>query len=168
MLPIDTNTGKAWSATSVKVAHDAICAGCLNDLRKRDAGFGIGEDGKVYYDPESEEGKPGRYVVDEEKARAKHTGGEYVALIRARWATFCGEPRDEAEFIKRHRLDDRTAKIAQFVGAAKDIEASIPADKPKRSPGRPRGSRNKSPEPLTPEPEPVAVTETTEAAIAGG
>lgn len=141
MQPIDTDSGKSWATVSSNAAHAHIRAECLADLRKRDARFGIGDDGKVYFDPTSEQGQPGRYVVDEELARKKHTGGEYVALIRSRWATFCSVPQSEAAFMTAHQIGDRTHDQQRFNDSAQDIEATLVDKKPKA--GRPVGSKNK-------------------------
>ena len=168
MLPIDSVSKKPWKSESANAALQHIRKGCIAALRERDAGFGIGPDGKVYFDPTDEEGQPGRYVVNEELARKKHTGGELVSLTKSRWANFCAEPQDESAYMIEYRLNDRSNTRAKANAEAADVEKTLVGHKPKRGPGRPRGGRNKSPEPLTPEPEPVAVTETTEAASAEG
>ncbi len=125
MQPIDTVTGKAWSTVAANAKHKQMRTACRNALIARDEGRGI-VDGKVYVDNTDPEDMQGRYDIDLEKSRNRHTGAEYVALIRSRWATFCSVPRSEKDFVAKNSVDDRAQSAKVLNAAAAEVEASLP------------------------------------------
>ena len=154
-----------WSYDSAKIAHRLIRNQVTSDLRARDTRRGLPETGRVYEEGDAESEK-GPFVINRDWSEKKHTGAETSTLLRARWAEFCSSPQNERDCVEKYETAIRKDRVARMIEAGKAVD--LEDGPPKRSPGRPRGSRNKSPEPLTPEPEPVAVTETTEAASAEG
>ena len=148
MLPIDTITSKNWSHESATAKIKEIRGAINDDLRRRDAGHGIGPNGQVYTDPlagtADSEGKSSIMQVDPVKARARSTGGDHVTMLKARWSTFCSEPRSEAEFIEASVGKDRQEAHKAAVKAAAAVEASIPSDDAPKRRGRPPGVKNKT------------------------
>lgn len=140
MLPIDSVSGKFWGPENSKAALLVIRAGCLTDLHSRDLSRGIPANGRVYREADGQDpDTPGRFEVDVELARKKHTGKEFTTLLSARWSDFCSESKDENAWVKEHRADDRGNAIKDSISAAKGVEASFAeVEAPKRRPGRPR------------------------------
>ncbi len=162
MLPIDTADGKFWGSTATTQKIAEVRAGVTADLQVRDAKHDIGFDSKVYMDPDASEGTAGVYVIDETKARLVHTGGEHVALLKSRWATFCATPQDQTVFIEACRIGDQERHRERVNLAAESIEESLAGATRlvpvKRGRGRPKGSTNKPKETEPVELEPESVT----------
>lgn len=161
MLPIDSKTGKLWDTLSAQAKIKEIRAGINDDLRKRDAGHGIGPDGIVYVDPSADdpdsESQHVTYEVDQAKAKVRSTGGEHIKLLKSRWALFCNTPQDEATFMGTHHTSVREHLRDAAISNAESVEASLVPDRPKR--GRPPGSKTKTAETTADTLDPVPVGE---------
>lgn len=152
MFPLDSETGKPWSASSIKMLTERFSAEADAELRARDTKLSGGvlceANGYKCYVPDSN----GRYVVDQSLSRIRHTGRERRLLRNKKMAEFCLEPKSEAEFIKTHVLGDKriqglqrwinTPEQATSVASVVDFERTdYPTDRTepiKRRPGRPR------------------------------
>jgi len=119
MRPIDSETGTPWSAEGSNLKLQEIRAGVIQELCARDMQNGVPEDGKVYTETviEPKEGERGRpqYIVriDPRLVAVKHKGEETKRLVRARWASFCSEPRNEKDEVKDAQLSARFAEIKE-------------------------------------------------------
>lgn len=149
MVPLDLD-GKAWSKSSVDMLTEKIRAEVDAELRARDVSRGLSaENGYKAYVSDSN----GRYVVDQELARNKHTGRERRLLCAKRMAEFCMEPQSEAEFLKSYVMGDKRKQgLQKWIDRA---DEEIPTASPRvelqsqpldnaadgqvrRGPGRPR------------------------------
>lgn len=122
MKPIDTKTGDPWPAVYAGLAGAEIRGECCAALVERDEARGIvgGKVTTTISDPKAGDNASTKDVVDVGKSRAKHTGDELNALFASRWAAFCSEPRDLAEFIESVKTPDEAE-----MEAAKDAGAGI-------------------------------------------
>lgn len=151
---LDSKTGKLWSQENVNLKLQDMRKRAIADLRKRDVARGVPANGVVYHD-----GEPGRFEVDVELSRKKHTGRDVRLLTHGRWAKYCSQPRDEVGDTKSMILDQHQRTVGKHVAAAKGIEASLSVDvasqtttaggsvtttvaPKKRGPGRPRKSES--------------------------
>ena len=151
MFPLDSETGKPWSASSIAMLTERFKSEADAELRKRDAERSGGEisakNGYKVYMPDDN----GRYVVDQRLRQLRHTGRERRLLHNRKMAEFCLEPKSEAEFIKTHVLGDKRRRDLQrwidepVVPARRESELpQAPRNEfeieppPKRRRGRPR------------------------------
>lgn len=155
MVPLDSETGNAWSEASVKMLTEKLKSEADAELRKRDEERSEGRlsaaNGYKVYAPDSN----GRFAVDPLLRSLRHTGRERRLLLNRKMAEFCMEPKSEAEFIKKHVAGDRRIQgLRRWLDGSEDAKAARPepvlpgvvsepssdeeTPRLKRRPGRPR------------------------------
>lgn len=162
MLPIDSATNAPWSSKNADLKLADIRRCVVQELRQRDevksegllceangwkttmvvgATETIDEDG-------TKRSTPGKLVADPRLVAIKHSGADVVTLIKARWATFCSEPRDEkvetADLIEAQRGATVGVAVAKAESLEKEL-AELEVPPVRRKVGRPKGTKNKAP-----------------------
>jgi len=124
---IDSKTGEAWPIEMANLKLQEIRQECREDLWALDERRGVTglKVTDTIADPEDKEGLgKTKDVVNEQKRAAAHTGDDLTRLLAKRWAEYCSEPRDLAEFIATTRLP-KQQELEALTEAASHIEDAI-------------------------------------------